>query len=169
MFQCSLGSHFKGVGCRATTNFLYCVPGGLEQYYVDLVKKDASQQPKTGCKYCDDLHSRNKLAIGTEICWNKRDPHNEKYKHAKGNEFGLCEVFWKFAGFKSKEEAYGGQEARVSDKETKRHHRALVACNKNNLINVMVLVAGWRGIVKPDYTYHHLDKSAEKYQEELQV
>lgn len=169
VFQCGLGSHFKGMGCCAATNFLYGVPGWLEQDDVDLVKKDASQQPKTGCKYCDDLHGWNKLSIGTEICWDKRNPHNKKYKHAESDKFGLCEVFWKFTGFESKEETYGSQEACVSNKETKCHHGALVACDENNLIDIMVLVAGGRGIVKPNHAYHNLDKSAQKYQEELQI
>lgn len=44
-----------------------------------------------------------------------------------------------------------------------------MAGDKNDLIDVVIPVAGRRGIVKPDHTDHNLDKSAQKHQEELQV
>ena len=169
VFQCSFGSHFEGVGCGAASDFLYGVPGGLEEDDVDLVEEDACQHPKAGGQYSNSLHSWNKLAVSTEVRGDERDPNYKEYKHAEGDELGLCEVFWKFPWLKCKEETNSCQEACVANKKPQSHHRALIAGDKNDLINVMIHVTGRRGVVKPNHTYHDLDKCAQKHQQELQV
>ncbi len=157
------------MGCGTASNFLYGVPWGFEEDDVDFIKEDTAQHPKAGSQNRNDLNSRNKFAVSTEVCRDKRDPNYEEYKHAESDELGLCEVFWKFAWFKSKEETNSCQEACVANKKAKSHHRALIAGDKNDLINVVIPVAWRRGVVEPHHTYHDLDKRAQKHQQKLQV
>lgn len=97
------------------------------------------------------------------------DPNNKKDEHAERDELGLCEVFRKFPWFKSKKETNSCQEARVANQKPKSHHRAFITGDEDDLIDVMVPVAGGGGVVKPHHTDHDLNKCAQKHQQKLQV
>lgn len=157
------------MGCGAAPNLFYGVSGRFEKDDVQLAEENAGQQPEAGWQYGDDFHSWNKLSVSTEVCRDKWDPDNEEYKHAKSDELGFCEVFWKFSWLECKEETYSSQEASIANKKAKRHHWTFIARDKNDLIDVIVLVARRRGIVKPHHADHNLDKRAQKHQKKLQI
>ena len=167
MFQRSFRRHLERVRSGAASDLFDGVPRGLEEDDVDFVEEDARQHAEAGCEYSDDLHRRNELAVSTEVCRDERDPNDEEYEHAESNELGLCEVFRKLPRFKREEETNGRQEARVADEKPKGHNRTFVACDENDLVDVVVPVAGGRRVVKPDHTDHDLDKRAQKHQKKL--
>lgn len=169
MFQCGFRSHFECMGCGTASDFFNGVPWGSEEDDVDLVEEDTGQHPKARRQYSNDFYSWNKLAVGTEVRRDKRDPNNKEYKHTKSDKLSFCKIFWEFPWFKCKKETYSCQEACIANKKPKSHYRTLIAGDKNDFINVMILVAGRRGVVKPDHTYHDLDKRAQEHQHKLQV
>ena len=169
MLEGGLGSHFEGVSRSAAADLLNGVPGGLEEDDVHLVEEEASQKTKAGRQYRYHLHRRHELAIGAEVCRDERDPNDKEYQHAERDELRFCEVLWEFTRFERKEEANGGEETGVADQKAQGHHGALVAGDEDNLIDVMVLGAGRRGVVEPHHADHHLDKGAQEHQQELQV
>ena len=69
------------MSCCARANFLYGVPGRLEEHDGDLVEKDAGQQAEAGGQDGNDLHSGYKLAIGAEVGGNEGDPDDEENQH----------------------------------------------------------------------------------------
>ena len=154
---------------RATADLLYSVPWGFEEDDVNLVKEDTGQQSKARGQYGNNFHRRYKLAIGAEVGRNEGDPDNKEDEHAEGDKLSFRKVLGQFPGFKRKEETNGCQQARVANQEPQSHHRPLIASDKNDLINVMVPVAGGRCVIEPDHTYHHLHKSAQENQKELQI
>lgn len=156
--------------CRcAGSNFLYGVPGRLEQDDVDLVEENARKQAKAGRQDGDDLHGRDKLPVGAEVGGNKWNPDNEEDEHAKGDELGLCEVLWQLPRLESKEEADSRQETSVANQEAQCHHRPFVAGYEDDLVDVVVFVARWGSVVQPHHTDHHLHKGEQEDQQELQV
>lgn len=169
MFKRSFGCHFESVGGGAASDFLDSVAWRFEEDDVDLVEENTGQHPEAGCEYSNDFHSWNKLAISTKVGRDERDPNNEEYKHTESDKLGFCKVFWEFSGFKCKEETNSCQETSVANEKCKSHLRALVASDKNDLINVMIHVAERRSVVKPDHTNHYLHKCEEEHQKKLKV
>lgn len=156
--------------CRcAGANFLDGVPGRLKQDDVDLVEEDAREQAEAGRQDGDDLHGRDKLPVGAEIGGDEGDPDDEENEHAESDELGLREVLRQLPRLEGEEKADGRQEAGVADQKAQSHHRAFVAGNKDNLVDVVVSVAGRRSVVQPHHTYHHLHKGEQEDQKELQV
>lgn len=103
------GSHFESMGGCAAAHLLDCVAGGLEEDDVDFVEEYAGQKPKAGSQYCNHLHSRHKLAIRAGVSRDERDPHDEEYQHAEGDELGLVKILRQLSRLEGEEETDGSQ------------------------------------------------------------
>ncbi|KAJ1080450.1 hypothetical protein NDU88_000650 [Pleurodeles waltl] len=139
------------------------MPSGVQiwsQYDDETLGEEyTGEKPSTRRYDAKDLYRHHIFPVGTQIAWDKGQPHTEEHKHAEGDPFGFIEVVWQFSGKEGHHETGTSQYPHVTQHAPESSFRTFIAL-KDDCPSPQFHVLFWerRAVQQPCSTEEDLKK-----------